>query len=91
MAFPFVGREGRCISEQRLTHVSPTFGVSFEELSKKDEATRIGGSDTQRVGEVVEISPDKKIVWRYDARKMNGNEGKRTNPDDTNQATAKIV
>jgi hypothetical protein len=26
---------------------------------------------------IVEISPDKKVVWRYDAAKMNGNAGKR--------------
>lgn len=26
--------------------------------------------------EIIEMSPDKKIVWRYDAAKQNGNEGK---------------
>jgi len=31
----------------------------------------------RHLGEVIEIAPDKKIVWSYDARKMNGNEGKR--------------
>ncbi|MFT4586551.1 MAG: hypothetical protein ACI9VS_000873 [Candidatus Binatia bacterium] len=27
--------------------------------------------------EIVEMTPDKKIVWKYDAGKMNGNEGKK--------------
>lgn len=27
--------------------------------------------------EIVEMTPDKKIVWKYDSGKMNGNEGKR--------------
>jgi len=67
-------------STQRLAIVAPDGSLEWEVKvgAIHDAAVLVNGNILFQQGwqKVVEVTPDKKTVWQYDAGRMNGNEGK---------------
>ncbi len=68
-------------STRRLAIIAPDGGVEWEMKvgAIHDAWVLPNGNILLQQGwtKIVEVTPDKKTVWEYDAGKMNGNEGKR--------------
>lgn len=68
-------------STRRLAIIAPDGAVEWEmKVSAIHDASVLPNGNIllqQGWTKIVEVTPDKKTVWEYDAGKMNGNEGKR--------------
>src|ERR1041384_4364902 len=68
-------------STQRLAIVAPDGSLEWEmKVSAIHDAWVLPNGNIlfqQGWTKILEVTPDKKTVWEYDAGKMNGNEGKR--------------
>ena len=68
-------------STRRLAIIAPNGSVEWEmKVSAIHDASVLPNGNIlfqQGWTKIIEITPDKKTVWEYDAAKMNGNEGKR--------------